>query len=186
MRRVCIFAGSRDGAAGYLEAARAMGAAVARRGWGVVYGGASVGTMGAVADAALAAGGEVQGVIPASMVARELAHTRLTRLHVVDSMHERKAKMHALSAAFVALPGGFGTLDETFEAITWAQLELHDKPIGLLDVNGYWQPLLRWIERSVADGFAPGDLARSLRVEREPGALLDALLDGPGLSPGAA
>ncbi len=187
MHRVCIFTGSRDGSGTYpyVAAARQVGEAIARRGWGVVYGGASVGLMGAVADAALAAGGEVQGVIPKRMVDRELAHPGLTNLAVVDTMHERKARMHALSGAFLALPGGFGTLDETFEAITWAQLELHQKPLGFLDANGFWQPLLRWIERSVADGFAPGDLARSLRVERDVDALLDALLGAPGLSPRA-
>jgi uncharacterized protein (TIGR00730 family) len=173
MHRVCIFAASRDGGPSYLAAARATGTAIARRGWGVVYGGASVGAMGAVADAALAAGGEVLGVIPSSMVARELAHPGLTRLWVVESMHERKARMHELSGAFLALPGGCGTLDETFEAITWMQLGLHDKPIGMLDVDGYWQPIARWIERAVADGLVPGGHARAVRIGDE----LDAMLD---------
>jgi uncharacterized protein (TIGR00730 family) len=173
MHRVCIFAASRDGGPSYLAAARATGSAIARRGWGMVYGGASVGAMGAVADAALAAGGEVQGVIPASMVARELAHPGLTKLWVVDSMHERKARMHELSGAFLALPGGCGTLDETFEAITWMQLGLHDKPIGMLDVDGYWQPIARWIERAVAEGFVPGSHARAVQIGDE----LDAMLD---------
>jgi uncharacterized protein (TIGR00730 family) len=157
-----------------------MGAAVARRGWGVVYGGASVGTMGAIADAALAAGGEVLGVIPGSMVERELAHARLTQLHVVDTMHERKAKMHELSNAFVAMPGGFGTLDEMAEAITWLQLGLHDKPIAFLDVDGFWQPLVRWIERAVADEFVPASHARALRVESDVERLLDALAPRDG------
>jgi len=173
MHRVCIFAASRDGGPSYLAAARATGTAIARRGWGVVYGGASVGAMGAVADAALAAGGEVQGVIPARMVARELAHPGLTKLWVVPSMHERKARMHELSDAFLALPGGCGTLDETFEAITWMQLGLHDKPIGMLDVDGYWQPIARWIERAVAEGFVPGTHAGAVQI----GDGLEAMLD---------
>jgi len=180
MHRVCIFAASRDGSPSYLAAARAAGAAIARRGWGVVYGGASVGAMGAVADAALAAGGEVQGVIPSSMVARELAHPALTKLWVVDSMHERKARMHALSDAFLALPGGCGTLDETFEAITWMQLGLHAKPIGLLDVDGYWQPIATWLERAVADGFVLQAHAAAVRIAGDLEPMLDAL--GPAAS----
>ena len=173
MHRVCVFAASRDGGPSYLAAARAAGTAIARRGWGVVYGGASVGAMGAVADAALAAGGEVQGVIPSSMVARELAHPALTKLWVVDSMHERKARMHELSGAFLALPGGCGTLDETFEAITWMQLGLHDKPIGMLDVDGYWEPIARWFERATAEGLVLGSHARAVRIDAQ----LDAMLD---------
>jgi uncharacterized protein (TIGR00730 family) len=176
VHRVCIFTGSRDGTTPrYLVAARAVGTAIARRGWGVVYGGASVGLMGAVADAALAAGGEVQGVIPESMVDRELAHPRLSALFVTATMHERKTKMHALSDAFLALPGGVGTLDEAFEAITWQQLALHDKPIGFLDVDGFWQPLMRWFERAVADGFVPGESAAGLHVHADIEPMLDAL-----------
>jgi hypothetical protein len=176
VHRICIFTGSRDPAnPHYAAAAREVGTAIARRGWGVVYGGASVGLMGAVADAALAAGGEVQGVIPESMVARELAHSYLTELHVTTTMHERKTKMHALSDAFLALPGGFGTLDETFEAVTWLQLGLHAKPIGMLDVDGFWQPLMRWIERAVADGFVPGAHAAALHVHATVGPMLDSL-----------
>ena len=176
VHRVCIFTGSRDGTRPqHLAAARQTGEAIARRGWGAVYGGASVGLMGAVADAALAAGGEVQGVIPESMVARELAHRGLTELFVVGSMHERKAKMHALSDAFLALPGGFGTLDETFEALTWLQLGLHDKPVGLLDAGGFWQPLVRWIERAVDDGFVLREHAAHIHVHDGVEAMLDAL-----------
>jgi hypothetical protein len=176
VHRVCIFTGSRDGTTPrYLEVAREVGAAIARRGWGLVYGGASVGLMGAVADAALAAGGDVQGVIPASMVARELAHLRLSALFVTSSMHERKTKMHALSDAFLALPGGVGTLDEAFEAITWQQLALHDKPIGFLDVDGFWQPLMRWFERAVTDGFVPGESAAGLHVLSGVEPMVDAL-----------
>lgn len=175
MHRVCIFAASRDGKPAYLEAARAVGTSIARRGWGVVYGGASVGAMGAVADATLSAGGQVQGVIPSSMVERELAHPRLSKLWVVASMHERKAKMHDLCDAFLALPGGCGTLDETFEAITWMQLGLHAKPIGLLDVEGYWQPIAQWLGRAVAEGLVPGEQARAIRFGSDVEAMLDAL-----------
>jgi uncharacterized protein (TIGR00730 family) len=184
MHRICVFTGSRDGTSPrYRAVAREVGEAIARRGWGVVYGGASVGLMGAVADAALGAGGEVTGVIPESMVAREIAHPGLSMLHVTASMHERKAQMHALSHAFLALPGGFGTLDETFEAITWAQLRIHAKPIGLLDVDGFWQPLLRWIDRAVTDGFVPQAHAATLEVHSDVGAMLDALAPaGPPVS----
>jgi uncharacterized protein (TIGR00730 family) len=176
VHRVCVFTGSRDPAApAHRVAAENAGRAIARRGWGLVYGGASVGLMGAVADAALAAGGEVQGVIPQSMVQRELAHGGLTQLHVVDSMHTRKALMHSLSNAFLALPGGFGTLDETFEAITWQQLGLHAKPVGLLDVDGFYQPLARWIERAAADGFVPREHAARVHLLADVEAMLDAL-----------
>jgi uncharacterized protein (TIGR00730 family) len=179
MHRVCVFAGSREGARpAYAAAARALGAAIARRGWGVVYGGASVGTMGAVADAALAAGGEVDGVIPRFMVEREVAHRGLTRLHVVGSMHERKAKMSDLAGAFVSLPGGFGTLDETFEIVTWWQIGLHAKPIALLDVDGYWEPLRRWIEGAVAAGFVPEQHARGILIDADVERVLDASAPG--------
>ena len=134
-----MFSGSRPGGRpGYARAARELGAEIARRGLGVVYGGASVGLMGEVADAAMAAGGEAVGVIPEALVAKEVAHERLTRLIVTKDMHERKATMADLADAFVALPGGFGTFEELFEIITWAQLGLHDKPIGLLNVDGYY------------------------------------------------
>jgi uncharacterized protein (TIGR00730 family) len=174
IHRVCVFAGSRDGGPEHLAAARAVGTSLARRGWGLVYGGASVGSMGAVADATLAAGGEVQGVIPRRMVDRELAHAGLSRLWIVDSMHERKARMHTLADAFLALPGGCGTLDETFEAITWMQLGLHDKPIAFLD-TGYWQPLARWFERARADGFVLESHARRVLFEADVERALDVL-----------
>ncbi len=131
--------------------------------------------MGAVADAALHHGGTVHGVIPSSLVERELAHPRLTRLWTVGSMHERKAKMHALSGAFLALPGGCGTLDETFEAITWMQLRLHDKPIGFLDVDGYWEPIIRWLDRAVTEGFVRAEDAARVRVETQIEPMLEAL-----------
>ena len=176
MHRVCVFAASREGTnPALVEAARATGEAIARRGWGMVFGGASVGLMGAAANAALAAGGEVEGVIPRSMVDRELAHPGLTMLHVVGSMHERKSRMHLLSSAFLAIPGGFGTLDELFEALTWLQLGLHGKPIGLLDVGGFWQPLLRWVDRAVAEGLVAREHADAIRVDADVNRILDAL-----------
>jgi len=178
MRRVCVFAGSRDAGVPHRNAAKAVGASIARRGWGVVYGGASVGSMGALADAALVAGGDVQGVIPRSMVDRELAHQGLTRLWIVESMHERKAKMHELADAFLALPGGCGTLDETFEAITWMQLGLHRKPIGFLDTVGFWQPIAHWFERAVADGFVLDAHARQVFFDADVESMLDRLGEG--------
>ena len=149
--RICVFCGSNPGRSpAYATAARDLGALLASRGIGLVYGGGNVGLMGIVADAALAGGGEVIGVIPCALVDRELAHRGLTELRITASMHERKQLMHDLSDAFIALPGGFGTLDELFETLTWAQLGVHTKPSGLLDVEGFWQPLVRFIESQVA------------------------------------
>lgn len=154
LRRLCVFCGSSFGTSpAYSEAARQVGESLARRGVGLVYGGGNVGLMGVVADAALAAGGEVIGVIPHSLVAREVGHQGLTDLRVVDTMHERKALMADLSDAFLALPGGIGTLDEWFEIWTWAQLGLHGKPCGLLNVEGYYDPLLAFIDQMVSQGF---------------------------------
>jgi uncharacterized protein (TIGR00730 family) len=152
--RICVFCGSRSGTdPAYVHAATAVGTSLARRGIGVVYGGGRVGCMGAVADAALAAGGEVIGIIPEALVAREVAHPGLTALHVVSTMHERKALMADLSNAFLTLPGGFGTLEELFEVVTWRQLGIHAKPIALLDVAGYFDPLLDFCDRSVTSDF---------------------------------
>jgi uncharacterized protein (TIGR00730 family) len=174
MKRICVFCGSSPGHdPRYLEAARTMGHTLARRGLGLVYGGGSVGLMGAVADAALAAGGEVIGVIPQVLQIRELAHRSLTTLHVVGSMHERKALMAELSDGFVALPGGMGTLEELSEVLTWAQLGLHARPIGLLDVAGYYQPLADFFDRAVGAGFLRPAHRALLLVGHEPGALLD-------------
>jgi hypothetical protein len=174
MRRICVFCGSSTGASPvYVEAARATGRALAGRGVGVVTGGGGVGLMGAVADAALAAGGEVVGVIPRALERRELAHPRLTALHVVGSMHERKALMAELADGFLALPGGMGTLEELAEILTWAQLGLHARPVGLLDVAGYFGPLVAFFDRAVAEGFLRPDHRRLLLVGREPGELLD-------------
>ena len=176
VRRVCVFCGASSGRAqAYAAAAAAFGAATATRGLGLVYGGGKVGLMGAVADGALAAGGEVIGVIPQALVERELAHDGLTELHVVASLHERKAKMAELADGFVALPGGFGTLDELMEQLTWSQLGLHAKPVGLLDVEEYWRPLVAFARHATEEGFVrEADLA-SIAVADEPEALLDRL-----------
>jgi uncharacterized protein (TIGR00730 family) len=175
MKRVCVFCGASPGTSPrYLEAAREVGRTIASRGLGLVYGGGSVGLMGAVADAALKAGGEVIGVIPRALQLRELAHNGLTSLHVVSSMHERKAKMADLAHAFVALPGGMGTLEEFAEILTWAQLGLHERPCGLLDVDGYYQPLIAFFDRAVAEGFVKPDHRRIVHVAKDPGTLLDA------------
>jgi uncharacterized protein (TIGR00730 family) len=176
VERLCVFCGSSAGnRPAYADAARLVGTRLAERGIGLVYGGGRVGLMGVVADAVLAAGGEAIGVIPRSLVDRELAHTGLTELRVVDSMHARKALMHELSAAFVALPGGFGTLDELAEAVTWSQLGLHRKPCGLLDVERYFAALVAFLERATADGFVGGSLENLLVVDDDVGRLLDRL-----------
>ena len=183
MQRVCVFCGASSGRrATYAGAARAFGAACAERGIGVVFGGGRVGLMGAVADAALAAGGEVIGVIPQELVDRELAHPGLSELHVVSSLHERKALMAERSDAFAALPGGFGTLDELMEQLTWSQLGLHRKPVGLLDVDEYWKPLIALARHATEEGFVrEADLA-AIAVATDADALLDRLarLEGEG------
>jgi uncharacterized protein (TIGR00730 family) len=176
MKRVCVFCGSSPGArASYRDAAVRLGAAIAERGLGLVYGGAHVGLMGVVADAALAARGEVIGVLPRALEARELAHRGLSELHVVASMHERKARMAELSDCFIALPGGVGTLEETFEAWTWTQLGLHAKPCALLDVDGYYAPLQAFLDRAVTERFVRSEHRAMLLVDDDPERLLDAL-----------
>lgn len=176
MRRVCVFCGSSAGARPeYVTAARKLGELLADRGVGVVYGGASVGVMGALADGALDRGGEVVGVIPEALQVRELPHRGVTRMHVVGSMHERKALMAELSDAFVALPGGLGTLEELFEVLTWGQLGLHRKACGLVNVAGYFDGLLAFLDRAVAEGFVRTEHRRMLLVEDDAPALLDAL-----------
>jgi uncharacterized protein (TIGR00730 family) len=177
MTRVCVFAGSSAAVdAKYLEAATSLGDAIARRGLGLVYGGGAVGLMGTCADAALAAGGEVIGVLPRALARSEVAHPKLTELRIVETLHERKTIMTSLSDAFVALPGGCGTLDELFEAITWRQLGLHAKPIGLCDVAGYFAALLRFLEDATASGFIGRPTLEMLVVRPRPGELLSALL----------
>ena len=154
LRSVCVYCGSNAGSRPlYAERAAALGARLAQEGLALVYGGGNVGLMGIVADAALAAGGEVVGVIPEQLVNWEVAHRGVTRLEVVASMHERKARMFDLSGAFIALPGGFGTMDEMFEMLTWRQLGLGDKPCAFLDVDGFYAPLVAMMDRMVAERF---------------------------------
>jgi uncharacterized protein (TIGR00730 family) len=168
MKSLCVFAGSSPGARpDYARAAAELGREAAARGWTVVYGGASIGLMGVLADAALAAGGRVVGVIPDALLRKELAHASLSELYVVASMHERKARMAELSDGVVALPGGFGTLEEFFEMLTWSQLGLHAKPCGLLNAAGYFDPLLEFLDRSVSERFVqPGHRDMILCRER--------------------
>jgi uncharacterized protein (TIGR00730 family) len=175
-RRVAVFCAS-GGVEGspLVEAARRFGQLLARSGGELVYGGARVGLMGAVADGCLAEGGRVVGVIPRGLVVREVAHTGLSELLVVESMHERKQLMHARADAFVALPGGFGTLDELFETLTWGQIGMHRKPVGLLSVDGFWEPLVGFLDGVVARGLLRPDHRALLRVEADPQALLDHL-----------
>jgi uncharacterized protein (TIGR00730 family) len=176
MKRITIFCGSSPGVKpSYAMAAKAMGRELARRGIGLVYGGGRVGLMGILADAVLAGGAPVWGVIPEALATTELAHHGLTELQVVRSMHERKARMADLGDAFVALPGGFGTLDELFEALTWAQLGFHRNPVGLLDVESFFQPLLAASDVMVREGFVRADHRAMIVVAEEPAALLDAL-----------
>lgn len=176
MRCVCIFCGSNNGARTvYVDAARAMGAALARRRIGLVYGGGRVGLMGVVADAVMAGGGEVIGVIPEALVAKEVAHEGLPDLRVVGSMHERKALMAELADAFVALPGGYGTLEEFCEVVTWAQLGLHRKPCGLLNVGGFYDRLLALFDHAVAEHFVRPAHRSLVLEEHDPEHLLDLL-----------
>jgi uncharacterized protein (TIGR00730 family) len=175
VRSVCVFCGSSSGTEpAYEAAARATGRTLADRGITLVYGGGHVGLMGVVADAALGAGGEVVGVIPRALLEREIAHTGLTDQRVVDSMHERKALMSDLSEGFVALPGGTGTLEEFFEVLTWAQLGEHRKPCGLLNADGYYDPLLSVFDHMVAKGLLSEEHRSMVLVETETEPLLEA------------
>jgi hypothetical protein len=176
MVRICVFCGSSRGQGdGYQQAAAGLGRLLAERGIGLVYGGATVGTMGVLANATLEAGGAVYGVIPQALVDREIAHPGLTELHVVRDMHERKAKMAELADGFIALPGGAGTLEELFEVWTWAQLGLHDKPLGLLDVAGFYEPLAAMLDHMVEEGFLAAGYRDMVAREADPVALLDRL-----------
>ncbi len=177
IRRVCVYCGSNAGGRRvFREAARAVGIALARRGWGLVYGGGGVGLMGILAEATADAGGEVIGVIPRALMEREgVAADGVGELRVVESMHERKALMAELSDAFVALPGGLGTLEELFETLTWAQLGLHRKPCGLLDAGGYYRPLVALLDHAVDEGFVRPEHRALLVVGDHPEELLDRL-----------
>lgn len=171
--RICVFCGSKSGNnPKHADAARTFATGMAQAGHELVYGGGNIGLMGVIADAALAAGGQVIGVIPGSLADFEIAHSGLTKLHIVKSMHERKALMAELSDAFVALPGGYGTLDETFEILTWAQLRFHNKPIGMLNVEGFFTPLLTFLDQQMKQGFLRDDHRELLLVESEPAAML--------------
>jgi uncharacterized protein (TIGR00730 family) len=174
VRSVCVFLGSHR-APKYDAAAAVLGRRLAERGLTLVYGGASVGLMGVLADAALAAGGEVVGVIPSGLFDVEVAHRGLSALHETASMHERKALMYSLSDAFIAFPGGFGTLDETFEAITWSALDIHAKPVGFLEVDGFWSGLITWLHRAIDDGVISERRREMLLVDDDADLLLDRL-----------
>jgi uncharacterized protein (TIGR00730 family) len=174
--RVTVFAGSSAGGRPeYADAAADVGRLLAEAGIGVVYGGGGVGLMGVMAGAAMSAGGEVIGVIPQALVEAEVADLEVTRLEVVDSMHTRKARMAELCDAFVALPGGLGTLEELFEVLTWRQLRLHNKSVALLDVAGFWDPLLAFIDEQVSDGFVPARSRAGLLRVTDPRELLTVL-----------
>jgi uncharacterized protein (TIGR00730 family) len=176
VRSVCVFCGSNSGAGeAYAGAARNLARAIARRRLALVYGGGSIGLLGILADATLEAGGNVIGVTPRRLVEREVAHRGLTELRVVETTHERKALMADLSDAFVSLPGGLGTLDETFEMLTWIQLGYHRKPCALLEVNGYFERLTAFLDHAVEQRFLTAEHRAMLIVERDPEAVLDRL-----------
>jgi uncharacterized protein (TIGR00730 family) len=173
-RSICVFCGSSFGSDPAFEvAARALGKALVSRGLGLVYGGASIGLMGVIADTVLAAGGRVVGVMPDFLAAKEIAHTGLSELKITTSMHERKDTMATLADGFVALPGAFGTVEEFFEVLTWAQLGLHAKPCALLNVKGYYDSLLAFIDNAVASRFLRVETRSLMLVESDPDALLD-------------
>jgi uncharacterized protein (TIGR00730 family) len=175
VKAVCVYCGSSFGTdPAYLEATQTLARTFAKQGIRIVYGGAAAGLMGALADATLEAGGEVVGVIPQQLVDREIAHKGLTELHVVATMHERKALMAQLSDAFVALPGGIGTLEELIEIFTWSQLGLHNKPLGVLNVNGYYDRLGAFLDHAVEQGFQPAQQRAKLVMATDPDALLAA------------
>jgi len=175
--RICVFCGSSvGGRPAYASAARALAADLVRRRLGVVYGGGGIGLMGVLADAMLAGGGEVIGVIPRPLASKELAHRGLTQMRVVESMHERKALMASLADGFVAMPGGLGTFEETLEILTWSQLGIHRKPIGLLNVDGYYDGLLGLIRHGLDEGFVPAGCRGLFVSAAAPDALLDAMI----------
>ena len=174
LKKICVFTGSRHGILPtYSEAATTLGRDLVARNFALVYGGGKVGLMNAVAEAVLQLGGHVTGVIPSALVNKEVAHTDLSELRVVNSMHERKALMAELSDGFIALPGGIGTMEEFFEVLSWAQLGIHNKPCGLLNVEGYYDPLIKFLDDAVAQDFVKPKHRALLIVESEPTALLD-------------
>jgi uncharacterized protein (TIGR00730 family) len=184
IRSLCVYCGSSSGAdPAFAEATRELARACVERDIRVVYGGAQVGLMGLLADTALEAGGTVIGVIPQALIDREIGHRGLTELHVVGSMHERKALMAELADSFVALPGGAGTLEELIETYTWLQLGLHAKPLGLLNVSGYYDALLAWLDHAVDQRLLRAEHRAALAVESEPEALLDRLRDSTAAAP---
>ena len=178
---VCVYCGSRSGAKpGYAALAQALGTAIGRRGWQLVYGGGRAGLMGIVANAVLAAGGRVVGVIPESLMTLEVGHAGLSELHVVKTMHERKQMMAERADAFVAMPGGIGTFEELFEVWTWRHLGYHQRPLGLLDAEGYWAPMVSFLTHAVAEGFMGDDQMSMLRVDDDAERLLATLLADRG------
>jgi uncharacterized protein (TIGR00730 family) len=176
MKAIAVYCGANPGASEvYADAARAMGRALVARGLGLVYGGGHVGLMGTIADEVLRLGGQVSGVIPQQLVERELAHPGLSRLYVVKDMHERKAMMAQLADGFVALPGGMGTLEELFEMLTWSQLGIHAKPVGVLNVDGFYDQLIGFIAHAKEQGFIKPQHAGLMMVESDPATLLERL-----------
>jgi uncharacterized protein (TIGR00730 family) len=176
MKSICVYCGSADHVhPDYLLAARQMGETLARRGLTLIYGGGRTGLMGALADGVLESGGQVIGVIVESMNTPALAHPGVTRMEVTPLIHQRKARMYELADAYIALPGGYGTLDELFETLTWAQIGVHAKPVGLLNVGGYFDPLLAMLDRAEKEGFVFPEHRKSLLCASDPGALLDAM-----------
>jgi len=174
LKKICVFTGSRHGTLpAYAKAARELARDLVGRGFGLVYGGGNVGLMNVVADAVLELGGHATGVIPGALVSREVAHTGLSELRVVNSMHERKALMAELAAGFIALPGGIGTMEEFFEVLSWAQLGIHNKPCALLNAAAYYDPLIQFLDSAVAQDFVKPKHRALLIVESEPAALLD-------------
>jgi uncharacterized protein (TIGR00730 family) len=178
MERICVYCGSSGGArSAYRDAAERFGTTLAERDLGLVYGGGNVGLMGVVADATLEAGGEAYGVIPDALVEREIAHEGLTNLDIVDSMHTRKQRMVELSDGFIALPGGFGTLEEFVEVLTWTKLGLHDNPCGLLNVADYYTDLAEFFDHQLAEEFVSADHREMIVIEDDPDELLDQFAD---------
>jgi uncharacterized protein (TIGR00730 family) len=180
IKSLCVLCGSREGIdPSYREAAIRLGRITAEQGVRLIYGGGSIGLMGVLADAVIDGGGEVIGVIPDFLIRYEVGHQRLTKLVVTESMHERKRRMFEMADAFVVLPGGLGTLDETFEIVTWKQLRLHDSPIVILDVNGYWSPLVSLMQATIAAGFAHPYVAKLVSVVQTPEQVFQTLENAP-------